>query len=147
MNAIKLIAASLGLLTTIGTASAAESRTAGAFRHAAPKGIDESFFGCVDKAGLDQSLIGACIKSERQHQDARLNEAYAQLTGKLDEKTKNSVKEAERAWIDFNNKSVAAETDIGGTNKVTNVDVARAELFRYCERANTLEDYIFSLGD
>jgi uncharacterized protein YecT (DUF1311 family) len=147
MNAIKWIVLSIGLLVTTGAASGSESRTAQALRHSAPKGISEAFFGCVDKAGLDQSSIGACIKSERQRQDARLNKAYGQLMGKLDEKTKTSVKAAERAWLDFNDKSVTAETDIGGTNKVANVDVANAELFRYCERANTLEDYIFALGE
>lgn len=147
MHTVKVLAALLGLVATIGTASGTESRTTQAMRHSAPKGISEEFFGCVDKAGLDQALIGACIKSEKQRQDVRLNRAYGELMGKLDEKNKSSVKVAERAWIDFNEKSVAAETDIGGTNKVANVDVANAELFRYCERANVLEDYISSLGD
>lgn len=147
MNAIKLIVVSAGFLVMTGAASGSESRTAQALRHSAPKGISDAFFACVDKAGLDQSLIGLCIKSERQRQDARLNKAYGQLMGRLDEKTKTSVKAAERAWLDFNDKSVTAETAIGGTNKVANVDVANTELFRYCERANTLEDYIFSLGD
>jgi len=116
-------------------------------RRSAPKGITEALYACVDNAGLDQALLVKCLAAERSIQDARLNKAYGQLMRKLDDRTREAVKVAERAWLDFNVKTVAAETAIGGTNQVANADVANAELFRYCERANVLENYLFSIGD
>ncbi|MET0255126.1 MAG: lysozyme inhibitor LprI family protein, partial [Luteibacter sp.] len=85
-------------------------------------------------------------RSEKAIQDRRINKAYGRLMDKLTGSTKESVQLAERAWIDFNTRSVAAETDLGGTDRVANVDVATAELHRYCLRANVLEDYVFSVG-
>jgi uncharacterized protein YecT (DUF1311 family) len=145
MTTIKTVVVAAALLASMGTALA-ESRTAQAMRQSAPKGVTEAFFACIDKAGFDQALIGTCIKAERVVQDGRLSRAYDQLVRKLDGKAKESVRVAERAWIDFNTKSVAAETDIAGTSRIADSDVAIAELHRYCERANVLEDYLFSAG-
>ncbi|WP_036109697.1 MULTISPECIES: lysozyme inhibitor LprI family protein [Luteibacter] len=142
-----LLALCMTVLTFGTSAFGAESLTAQAMRRSAPKGITEALYACVDNAGLDQALLGKCLASERSIQDARLNKAYGQLMRKLDDRTREAVKVAERAWLDFNVKTVAAETAIGGTNQVANVDVANAELFRYCERANVLENYLFSIGD
>ena len=130
MRTTKAMAVSAALLAHMGTALA-ESRTAQAMRHDAPKGITEAFFVCVDKAGFDQTLISICIRSEKAIQDRRINKAYGRLMDKLTGSTKESVQLAERAWIDFNTRSVAAETDLGGTDRVANVDVATAELHRY----------------
>ncbi|MDR6935278.1 lysozyme inhibitor LprI family protein [Luteibacter sp. 3190] len=109
-------------------------------------GLTESFFACVNSAGLDESKVSECISTERKGQDARLNKAYGVLMTSLDPKARDSVRAAERAWLDFNTKSVAAETAIGGSNQVANIDVSQAELFRFCERANVLESYISSIG-
>ncbi|MDQ7994375.1 MAG: lysozyme inhibitor LprI family protein [Luteibacter sp.] len=147
MKTVRLLALSTTILVFGGPAFGAESRTAQAIRHSAPKGITEALYTCIDKAGLDQTLLGKCVAAERGIQDARLNKAYGQLMTKLDDRTKEAVKVAERAWLDFNVKTVAAETAIGGTNQVANFDVANSELFRYCERANVLEDYLFSVGE
>lgn len=139
------VAAAL-LLSTSTIVQAQESRTTQAMRHGAPKGLTETFFSCINAAGLDQARMSGCIATERRGQDVRLNKAYAVLMSTLDPRSKEAVRLAERAWLDFNTKTVAAETAIGGANEVTNIDVSQAELFRYCERANVLEDYVSSIG-
>jgi len=139
----------LGAAVLIATglpAQAAETRTTQAMRNGAPKGLTESFFRCIDAAGLSESKISSCISTEKKGQDARLNKAYGVLMTNLDPEARDSVRAAERAWLDFNTKSVVAETAIGGANQVANIDVSQAELFRFCERANVLEDYVSSIG-
>lgn len=147
METLRLVALSTMILVSAGPAFGAESRTAQAIRQSAPKGITEALYACVDKAGLDQARLEKCVATERSIQDTRLNKAYGRLMARLDEKTRDAVNAAERAWIDFNTKTVAAERAIGGTNQVANFDVANAELFRYCERANVLDGYLFSIGE
>jgi uncharacterized protein YecT (DUF1311 family) len=49
--------------------------------------------------------------------DAKLNEAYQKVLGRLDETGKKKIKEAERAWIVFRDAQCEAEADEarGGT--------------------------------
>ncbi|QWT22234.1 DUF1311 domain-containing protein [Bacillus sp. NP157] len=126
--------------------SAFDDSTEQALRHSAPKGITEAFFACTKKTGFDKAELSNCISTELKVQDRRLNKAYSALMTHLDDKSKASLRAAERAWLDFNVKSITAETDIGGTNQTTDLDVAQAELYRYCDRANVLERYLFGLG-
>ena len=147
MKTASVLAATLALLATSGPSIGQETLTTKTMRKIAPKGITEALYTCVDRAGFDQGRLGACIQAEKKVQDARLNSVYRKLLDKLDSNGKESVKAAERAWLDFNAKSVVAETAIGGTNQVAGFDVAEAELFRYCERANTLDDYFSSTGE
>jgi len=146
MRARNVILSAAVLISTSISAQSAQTRTTQAMRHGAPMGLTESFFACVNSAGLDESKVSECISTERKGQDARLNKAYGVLMTSLDPKARDSVRAAERAWLDFNTKSVAAETAIGGSNQVANIDVSQAELFRFCERANVLESYISSIG-
>lgn len=147
MNKVIAFAVTATLLAFGTAALGQESLTTQSVRRVAPKGISAALYACIDKAGFDQARMGSCIQIEKKLQDARLNQVYGKLIAKLDGKTRDSVRAAERAWLDFNTKSVVAETDIGGANQVAGFDVAEAELFRYCERANVLERYLSSIGE
>jgi uncharacterized protein YecT (DUF1311 family) len=142
-----VFATMVALLIIEGPAICQETLTTRAMRKVAPAGITEALYTCIDRAGVDQEHLGSCIRAEKKTQDARLNSVYLKLLGRLDSNAKGSVKMAERAWLQFNAKSVMAETQIGGANRVTGFDVAEAELFRYCERANTLEHYLSAIGE
>lgn len=125
---------------------AEDGSTAQSIRLKAPKGISDSFYSCISKAGSDKDKLGDCIDVEKKAQDVRLNKAYNSLMAHIDEKSKASLRAAERAWLDFNNKSIAAQTSIGADSPINDLDVAESELFRYCLQANTLEHYLFGIG-
>jgi uncharacterized protein YecT (DUF1311 family) len=146
MRATLALVAALTLGIAPLQAQSNDSPTAQAIRRNAPKGVSEAFFSCVSKAGSDQDKISDCISTEKQSQDARLNKAYGALMTHLDDKSKASVRLAERAWLEFNDKSVKAETDVGATSQTNNLDVEQAEMFRYCQQANVLEHYLFATG-
>jgi uncharacterized protein YecT (DUF1311 family) len=141
---VLVAAVTLGIVPV--SAHSNESSTAQAVRRNAPNGVSEAFFACVSGAQSDQDKIFDCISTEKKLQDARLNKAYGALMSHLDDKSKASVRLAERAWLEFNDKSVKAETDIGATSQTNNLDVEQAEMFRYCQQANVLERYLFATG-
>jgi len=129
-------------------ASAACAGDVGAtMRKMAPRGISDTFFTCADRAGYDDASLGACITTEKKSQDARLNRAYAALMKKLAAKPKDDLRDAERAWLTYVGKSYDAELGIHGQDKTINIDLATHELYRYCQRANELEDLVFFSGE
>lgn len=134
------------LVISVAPAMATDSLTARSVRENAPKGISETFFSCINKSGFDQDQLHDCLSEERKQQDQRLNKAYRNIMKYADERTKASVTAAERSWIDFNNKSTIAESALAETTQTASLDVRQAELFRYCEQANTLERYLFLMG-
>lgn len=52
----------------------------------------------------------------------------------------------ERAWIGSKDKDRALETVIYGDEQVDNLQQAQNDVFRICERANTLERYLSLVG-
>lgn len=136
----------VGLLATSPQMHAEDGSTAHSIRLKAPKGISETFYSCISKAGSDKDKLGDCIDVEKKAQDIRLNKAYNSLMAHVDEKSKVSLRAAERAWLDFNDKSIIAQTNIGAASQINDLDVAESELFRYCLQANTLEHYLFGIG-
>lgn len=116
-------------------------------RRGAPKGVSESFFACTDRSSGDIVGLGNCSTVEKKVQDARLNKAYSALMGKLDSEGKDHLRAAERAWIEFNAKSVDTELDVRGSEKTANIDASINEVYRYAERANTLESLLSIVGD
>ncbi|SKB47611.1 lysozyme inhibitor LprI family protein [Luteibacter sp. 22Crub2.1] len=120
--------------------------TAQSIRLKAPRGISDAFYSCIGKAGSDKDKLSDCIDVEKKAQDVRLNKAYNSLMAHIDEKSKASLRAAERAWLDFNDKSITAQTSIGASGQINDLDVAESELFRYCLQANTLEHYLFGIG-
>lgn len=145
MNSMLFAAALLAAVAQ--TTSASDSGTAQSIRNGAPRGISETFYACVELAGGDIPAQGTCMSTEKKIQDARLNRAYKRLLASLDDSKKESVKIAERSWLDVNAKSVDAELALRGDDKTANIEAALSELLRYGGRANELERLAFLAGD
>lgn len=131
----------------LGPAVACADEAGQAMRNGAPKGVTERFYACTEKAGGDIVGLGNCSSAEKKVQDARLNKAYAALMAKLDATGKEHLRAAERAWIEFNAKTVDTELDVRSGEKTANIDVAINEVYRYADRANTLESFLSIRGD
>ena len=56
---------------------------------------------CMDASGGVTMAMLECISAEHEKQDARLNAAYKKLMVTLTEERKNSLREAQRAWMKF----------------------------------------------
>lgn len=128
-------------------AAAAAERPSDRVRRDAPKGITETFYACIDKADYDSIAVGACLSAEEEVQDARLNRSYKTLMGKLDSKAKKQLVASERAWLAFHGKSSGLESTLYGSEIVANLEVSQREIFRRCERANTLDTYVSLVSD
>lgn len=129
------------------SALASNSGAGQSIRHRAPKGITEAFYACADKARGDVVALGLCTSSEKKIQDARLNKAYTILMAKLEPKAKESMKAAERSWLDFNGKAVNAELDLRSTDKTASIEASISEVFRYCDQANVLGNFVYFVND
>ncbi|MFC4763897.1 lysozyme inhibitor LprI family protein [Dyella koreensis] len=146
MKTVKTLAISAALLICATGAIAADS-TSQIIKRDAPKGITAAFYVCIDKAGSDTIAIGSCLTTERQTQDARLNAAYKALLGKLNAKAKERLVSAERTWLEFHSKSSSFESALYSNEVVDDLQVTENEVFRLCERANTLDKYLTITND
>lgn len=135
------------VLVAYGAAAMAAESTSDLIRRDAPKGITEAFYSCIDKANYNGTAVGACLSSEQDVQDARLNRAYKALLSKLDGKGKQQLVNAERAWLAFRDKSGRLDSTLYGTEIIANLQVSQRDVFRMCERANELEDYLALVND
>jgi uncharacterized protein YecT (DUF1311 family) len=63
--------------------------------------MSQEYLACMDKAkGVTSEMID-CISAETARQDARLNANYKRLMAKLSAKRRNTLLDAQRAWIKF----------------------------------------------
>lgn len=122
---------------------AAEERTSQVIRQHAPKGITEAFYRCIDKADSDTIASAYCLTTEQDRQDKRLNTKYKALLAKLGPEAKKELVLAERAWLKFQDATGALESSVYGSEIIDNLQVTQNEIFRICERANALDDYLF----
>jgi uncharacterized protein YecT (DUF1311 family) len=129
-------------LSAYGSGALAYESTAEVIKRQAPTGISDVFYGCVEKAESDNIALAACQSAETKRQDARLNAAYKSLLGQQGGAAKDNLIRAERAWLDFHNTSKTVESSLYGSETVSSFEVAQKELFRLCERANVLEEYL-----
>lgn len=132
----------LVLMAQAATAAASDSRSQDIKRHA-PPGITETFYACVDKADSDTNAVANCLTDEQARQDKRLNVTYKALLSKLAPKAKDELIHAERAWLKFQEANGALESSVYGSEAVGNLQVTENAIFRICERANALDDYLF----
>jgi uncharacterized protein YecT (DUF1311 family) len=116
-------------------------------RKTAPRGLSNNFFVCSDRAEYDTEALASCISVEKKGQDARLNKAYATLMKKLSGRARDDLRDAERSWLAYVAKSHDVELGVHGQDKTVNIDTATHELYRYCQRANELEDLVFFSGE
>jgi uncharacterized protein YecT (DUF1311 family) len=145
MKKISMLAMAFACLAY--AAGAAADSTAQVVKREAPKGITTTFYSCIDKAGSDTIAIGACLSAEKATQDGRLNTTYKALLGKLKGKAKEQLVSAERAWLDSHNKNGDFEVSLYGDGSAADMQVTQNEIFRLCERANTLEKYLSIAND
>ncbi|MGN2245588.1 lysozyme inhibitor LprI family protein [Frateuria sp. GZRR35] len=146
MNPIRTTITAFALFACASAAGAVE-RPSDPIRRDAPKGISEAFYGCIDRADYDSIAVGACLSSEEDVQDARLNRSYKTLMGKLEGKAKEQLVASERAWLAFHSTSSGLETTLYGSEIIANLEVSQRDMFRKCGRANTLETYVSLVSD
>jgi uncharacterized protein YecT (DUF1311 family) len=129
--------------------------TAQVIRSQAPKGITGGFYACIEEADLnsDQLALGACVTAERKVQDNRLNAVYKSVLGKLNGQEKEELIIAQRAWLEFHQKSAGIEFPLYGVDSDSasrsgaGFEVGLQVIFRLCERANTLDRYASLASD
>lgn len=139
---------SLALASTVLSGSAgAQKSTAEVIKKHAPPGITATFYACVNQAMSNAVAAGACLSAEKDVQDKRLNAVYKKLLNALGEKDRPYLIAAERAWIGSKDKDRALETVVYGDEQVDNLQQAQNDVFRICERANTLERYLSLVSD
>ena len=146
MERIRTTVIALALFACASAVCAVE-RASDPVRRDAPKGISEAFYACIDKADYDTIAVAACLSAEAGVQDARLNRSYQTLLGKLDGKAKEQLVASERAWLAFHDKSSGLESTLYGSEIIANLEVAQRDMFRKCERANTLDTYVSMVSD
>jgi uncharacterized protein YecT (DUF1311 family) len=122
-------------------------KTSDVIRRDAPKGISEAFYACIDKADSSHIEEAACLSAEEGLQDSRLNRVYQALLAKLEDKAKEQLVNSERAWLAFHGKTSRHESTLYGTEIIGNLQVSQNDIFRLCERANTLEVYLSLVND
>ena len=143
MKTVRTLTVTLALFACGTAAFAADPESTSQYiRQSAPKGITEAFYACIDKAGSDTVALAACQGAEKQKQDARLNKAYKALLATLDSKAKEDLKIAQREWLVLKDKDGRLETALYGHETVDDLRMGQNDMFRLCERANTLEKYL-----
>ncbi|MDZ5603313.1 lysozyme inhibitor LprI family protein [Pseudomonas sp. RP23018S] len=92
---------------------------------------------CMDTAS-STSLMSTCIQTETQAQDARLNQAYKQLMGKLDAQQKKGLREIQRSWMAYRDANCSFHGSLdNGTLSRVNATMCVKDLTR--DRAAELE--------
>ena len=79
-----------------------------------------------------------CNQSEIEHQDARLNNAYKSAMKRLSVKDKTALRDAQRAWIKYRDKRVAATAGDGTMLAVEQSSVFLEETARRAEELELL---------
>ena len=107
----------------------------------AATGLSAAFDACTGKAqgAIEQA---ACLTSETERQDRRLNEAYKQLQGRLDSAGKTRLVATQRSWLQWRESEGALETALYDSNPVDNLQQARNDAERLRARADQLEAYL-----
>jgi uncharacterized protein YecT (DUF1311 family) len=112
-------------------------------RKIAPRGVNASFYACLDKAGTSAIDEASCIADEESAQDARLNKAYKKLLGSLKGNMKPALVASEKEWLNSRSKDSAFETLLyGGDSQPSNLAQEQSNMFKLVVRANTLEEYL-----
>jgi len=124
------------------TATPAIKTTSQIIKETAPKGITAAFYKCVDEPMHNSERL-VCVDAERQRQDARLNTAYKALLLKLNDNAKQALIKSERSWLAFHEESYAFEDMIYAEDYTARgIEILQGQIFRLCERANVLEQYL-----
>ncbi|MGO1069332.1 lysozyme inhibitor LprI family protein [Lysobacter sp. CA199] len=126
---------------TSGDASASSSAADDDYR--APKGLTAEFAACMRRAGTQQIPGAECLTAERRRQDARLNRVYKELIGTLKGERRDQVVDAQRTWVQLQQKDGAFEDSIfEELGSMGNLQSVEYEALSISERADRLEKYL-----
>jgi uncharacterized protein YecT (DUF1311 family) len=127
--------------STSADASASSSSADDGYR--APKGLTAEFAACMQRAGSQQIPGAECLTAERRRQDARLNSVYKQLIGTLKGERRDQIVEAQRAWLQLQQKDGAFEASVfDELGPMGNLQSVEYEALSISERADRLEKYL-----
>ena len=102
---------------------------------AADSDMTQEYLSCMDKSNGNTAAMTDCISAETARQDARLNENYKRLISKVSTKRKNTLLEAQRAWLKFRDANCRFYSDPeGGTAALSNQHLS----YRAHEKRRTL---------
>lgn len=116
---------------TLGTASAAPIS----------RGLSTSFEQCRENAqgAVEQA---ACLGSESQRQDLRLNQTYKQLLTRLSGSQRARLVTAQRAWLQSRTRDNEVEATLYDSSQPGNLQTGLNDLQRLSARADQLQHYL-----
>jgi len=118
-------------LAALGTASAAQPAS----------GLSTTFEQCRETA---QGAVAqaACLSSEKQRQDQRLNQAYKQLQTRLTGNSRARLVTAQRAWLQSRSRDSELETAVYESSQPGNLQGELNDVRRLSARADQLQKYL-----
>lgn len=110
----------------------------GVFRRSADdaNGLQLAYSQCLDRSKGAASDIQNCVGTEFKYQDARLNDAYKRLRGKLEAEWQLKLRAEERQWVAQRDKQCRGDSS-DGTGQVVSTNDCTLELT--AKRATELE--------
>jgi uncharacterized protein YecT (DUF1311 family) len=109
----------------------------------APSGLSATFAACMARAGSQNIASIECLTAERSRQDRRLNKVYQELIGNLQGDRRGRMVEAQRAWLQLQQKDGAFEASIfDELGPMGNQQQVENEARAVSQRADLLEQYL-----
>lgn len=103
----------------------------------------KQYTSCMEKTDGVTVEMRACINTELVQQDERLNQVYRRYANSVSSSVRKSLKEAQRAWVQFRDKEClwAGAPEGDGTLGPVIVDNCHLELT--ARRADEIENLLF----
>lgn len=109
------------------------------------RGLSQDFSECIARAGSQNAAQAECLTAERDRQDARLNAVYGQLTAHLQGERRSRIVEAQRAWVQLQQKDeafAASFRDQGGpTDSVATLQDKTLAIAQRADLLVTMADF------
>ncbi len=96
---------------------------------------------CLDQA-VSTLDMRKCIKAELVYQDKVLNKNYHTLMRRLNPDQKNMLRDAQRVWITYRDKSCALHRDMGSGGTIDLISGDQCYLDLTKQRAGFLEFFL-----
>ncbi len=108
--------------------------------HASPT-LSAAYQSCAQQAkgAIEQA---ACLSSESDRQDRRLNQVYQQLQRRLDAAAKARLLAAQRAWLQLRERDDELEAGLYEESQAGNLQQKFNDIERLRSRADQLESYL-----
>lgn len=107
--------------------------------------LSAGFYQCREQARsmLDEAV---CLSDERQHQDARLAQAYQALLSRLQGRQREMMLSAQQAWLQSSAMDGEFEAALYDASPAGNLQNGLNELLRHSARVEILQGYLDVLG-